>query len=461
MLPKTNKVSAVIGLRTWLSGYEEIKFTSMCKFTENNDTSHKTPRNDEAIMRPYLITITCIVFVVVAAATTLFDANRHVQTLLHNLRAAALNDRHELGGSSVSNRSQMALNSTSISGSANQQPRNDATLTENSNLQEVAVLDNTSQELAKAQVHLLAENNNDSVLSTRSHGPDQQPYSDTGPKENKSNADPHKVNDVQGEELLLDETKHQSDVEQLRKGTNLTIPAKLHFIYVSRDLNSSVDLPDKVKLTIDDWKTLQPNWDVILWSNAEIREEFPELMPLLSQLPGARAWVADILRYAILYRFGGVYLDTDIVPIHSLDPLLLALPNFTVCESPYNITSDAPELSKAVVGWRACDRACNAVIGVTKRNAALKATLGRSKARTRNELKKRNAGYSVSLTGPPLWSRVASAHGINVLHEKTFFPCHFENIKACNKTHFIGKPNTFAMHQWEKSWREYRVKKFS
>jgi hypothetical protein len=77
----------------------------------------------------------------------------------------------------------------------------------------------------------------------------------------------------------------------------------------------------------------------------------------------------------------------------------------------------------------------------------------RSRVNTRTALDQGNVSYALKLSGPAVWTRVAKKLAVNVLHEKTFYPCHFHDVSKCKKDSFVGDANTFAMHMWAKSWQ--------
>ncbi|VDH94022.1 Hypothetical predicted protein [Mytilus galloprovincialis] len=65
-----------------------------------------------------------------------------------------------------------------------------------------------------------------------------------------------------------------------------------------------------------------------------IKLKFPKLANLLKKIP-TPAWIADIVRYKVLYEYGGLYLDTDIRANRSVEPLLAKFKSgFVVCERP-------------------------------------------------------------------------------------------------------------------------------
>lgn len=256
-----------------------------------------------------------------------------------------------------------------------------------------------------------------------------------------------------------------SNMPPVRHLSNSSIPRILHFIHITEKLLVDNEIPPDVARNVAAWQEMHPKWKVMTWTNADVRREFGELtlMELLLEIPGPRSWISNILRYKIVLEYGGIYLDTDIVPIHPLDPLLV-LQNFTVCELPYRHEEPVPsgDLSNITLSWDDCEKACNAVIGSTKDNEALQGALMRSRVNTRFALDKAlkdnmgNAPYSLKMSGPVVWSRLAKQKEVNVLHEKTFYPCHFDFMSECKgAASYAGDKNTFAMHMWAKSWKAW------
>lgn len=90
------------------------------------------------------------------------------------------------------------------------------------------------------------------------------------------------------------------------------------------------------------WIDLHPNWRFAFWregkepatlgpatltcEHTEIKSSWPELLARSCHL----AQRANIWRYEIVNRFGGVYIDTDIEPLRPLDDLLTDLEAFAV-----------------------------------------------------------------------------------------------------------------------------------
>ena len=67
---------------------------------------------------------------------------------------------------------------------------------------------------------------------------------------------------------------------------------------------------------------LHPNWSYTIWTDDLVRKEFSQLIDLLiaASVPSV---ISDILRVNIIARFGGIYMDTDILCLRSFEPLLM------------------------------------------------------------------------------------------------------------------------------------------
>jgi mannosyltransferase OCH1-like enzyme len=65
------------------------------------------------------------------------------------------------------------------------------------------------------------------------------------------------------------------------------------------------------------WKYLHPSWAPHTWTG----EEFELITQRFYDLQDNFGAMSDLLRLEVLYRCGGVYVDTDMEPLGSLDPI--------------------------------------------------------------------------------------------------------------------------------------------
>lgn len=94
------------------------------------------------------------------------------------------------------------------------------------------------------------------------------------------------------------------------------IPKKIHYCWFGE-----AEIPDKLKKCIDSWRKMCPDYEIIRWdeNNYDITKNL-----YMKQAYECKKWgfVPDYARLDIIYREGGIYLDTDVELVRSLDLLL-------------------------------------------------------------------------------------------------------------------------------------------
>ena len=94
------------------------------------------------------------------------------------------------------------------------------------------------------------------------------------------------------------------------------IPKKIHYCWFGGN-----PLPETVQRCINSWRKFCPDYEIIEWneSNYNIHK-----IPFIAEAYDAKkyAFVSDYARLDIIYNEGGIYLDTDVELIRSLDTLL-------------------------------------------------------------------------------------------------------------------------------------------
>lgn len=85
-------------------------------------------------------------------------------------------------------------------------------------------------------------------------------------------------------------------------------------------------VPEHLIEVIETWKTIHPDWEYILWTdemNSEfIRRFFPEFLLQYDSYQHTIQRV-DAVRYFILYKIGGVFIDLDFECLENIEPLLV------------------------------------------------------------------------------------------------------------------------------------------
>ncbi|MCH5240184.1 MAG: glycosyl transferase [Muribaculaceae bacterium] len=117
----------------------------------------------------------------------------------------------------------------------------------------------------------------------------------------------------------------------------MDIPKIIHYCWFGRK-----PLPKFAIKCIESWRKYFPAYEIKEWNenNFDIN-----IIPYISQSYKKRkfAFVSDYARYWILYRYGGLYFDTDVEVIGSFDDILKSGP-FLGIEKDHDIISVAPGL---------------------------------------------------------------------------------------------------------------------
>ncbi len=117
------------------------------------------------------------------------------------------------------------------------------------------------------------------------------------------------------------------------------IPKIAHWIWLNDNL------PDWAARNINSFRTLHPDWIIRIWH--DLPKEFPDsLRAIFDEL----LWYSsrsDILRYWLLWEYGGIYLDTDVVALRSFEPLRRHELFLAPCQP---VGHDTPHLACALMG---------------------------------------------------------------------------------------------------------------
>lgn len=127
----------------------------------------------------------------------------------------------------------------------------------------------------------------------------------------------------------------------------MTLPRIIHRVWPGED-----PIPHRFRAHAETWLKHHPDWEHRLWTPAEL-DELPMVNRELYDAAETEAptdwlrWRADIARLEVLYRHGGIYVDTDAECCKPLDPLLDR--SGWVPESP----NDPSLVTNAVMGFEA------------------------------------------------------------------------------------------------------------
>jgi len=149
----------------------------------------------------------------------------------------------------------------------------------------------------------------------------------------------------------------------------IMIPKKIHYCWFG---NSPI--PKEQQAYIDGWKQLMPDYEFKCWSEKDIDIE---AIPFASEAyhAGKLAFVADYARVYALVHEGGIYMDTDVKLLGSLEPFRQKHRVFTSYE--YNVSRKEMALYRSRINedWQRRDKDILKVPG----NGMLSALIGSEK----------------------------------------------------------------------------------
>jgi mannosyltransferase OCH1-like enzyme len=116
------------------------------------------------------------------------------------------------------------------------------------------------------------------------------------------------------------------------------IPRIFHQVWIN---DEGQPVPDEYAAYTATWLRLHPGWEYRLWNldNLDFALRRPELIPQAKSY----SQMSDLLRFEVLYRYGGVYIDTDFEPFKCIEPLLDGVRMFLCSE-------DGETLTASIVG---------------------------------------------------------------------------------------------------------------
>jgi mannosyltransferase OCH1-like enzyme len=249
----------------------------------------------------------------------------------------------------------------------------------------------------------------------------------------------------------------QHNFKQVTSSTVPTIPLFIHIMWLGGRL------PDEYRAYVQSWHTFHPQWTFIFWTDNErnydqgtlVVHSFEELASLLQSKAQKNIVVdarqlqfdnklfydqainygekSDILKWEIVYRFGGVYVDIDFECLRPLDALHYVYDFYTGIQP---LDTNLAQLGAALYAARPGHPILEQCVKTIKDNQHIK--------------------QIISKTGPIHFTRVflalAGKTGLKdiALPTSYLYPCAYEQ-KGKSKEIWC-KPESFAVHHWAGSW---------
>jgi len=130
-----------------------------------------------------------------------------------------------------------------------------------------------------------------------------------------------KITEVNGVELykFFRKIYEKNNLSKVMPKKEPKIPKIIHVVW----LNGKIDdpsVPQELKKYIVTWIQKHPDWEFRLWTDAEVAQITLDNQDLYDDTINFGV-KSDILKYEIVYRYGGVYVDTDFECLRPLDIL--------------------------------------------------------------------------------------------------------------------------------------------
>lgn len=214
------------------------------------------------------------------------------------------------------------------------------------------------------------------------------------------------------------------------------IPKVIHYCWFGNN-----PLTNDVKECIKSWKKNCPDYRIKLWNetNFDVNQH-----PFIKSAYEAKAWafVSDYARLKIIYDEGGIYLDTDVELLKSLDSLLNN-PSYVGIQQVGNVINTG-------LGF-----------GAEKENCAIKKMLDQYDALIFTKDRKDN------LVCPLLNTKAVNDLGgfstdeITVLKDIVVYPSKYFDPISPGDTQYLKCDDTFSIHHYSASWtnKNNRIKR--
>ena len=214
------------------------------------------------------------------------------------------------------------------------------------------------------------------------------------------------------------------------------IPKILHFIWLDY---GNIEIPDIYINYINTWKSYHPDFKVIIWHKNNIN--FTLINQNIYNNVDKNAMKADILRYEIIYKYGGIYIDCDFLCIKNINDLIINKNNMLVYESDEYIT--------------------NAIFGFSKEHPFLLKVIKNLQYNFSiyKNVTKINK-YIPKISGPEFFTEVWKntyfydfIYDFNILDKNIFYSYSYQNNYYGNDF-TIYNDKQYGIHLWGNSWNK-------
>ncbi|WP_432409982.1 glycosyltransferase [Rasiella sp. SM2506] len=210
----------------------------------------------------------------------------------------------------------------------------------------------------------------------------------------------------------------------------MSIPKVIHYCWFGNKA-----IPKRLQYCIQSWKQLLPDYTFKLWNetNTEFDCEF------IRTAYAAKKWafVADYVRIKAVYDFGGIYMDTDMLLLKSLDDFL-DNKCFFVAEHSLSIGS--------------------CIFGATKHNLFIKLCLNTYHAEEvvlSTSPKRVTNTYLKTYNAQKDFKENIRVDGLTIYKPAYFYALPYQKLYDIHQYKKYLTEASYGVHLWEGSWHTY------
>jgi inositol phosphorylceramide mannosyltransferase catalytic subunit len=220
-----------------------------------------------------------------------------------------------------------------------------------------------------------------------------------------------------------------------QKAFKQIVPKKIHQIWLGSRL------PKKYTAYQKSWQHCNPDFEYKLWSEKDILKIglHNEKQYVLSKNYGVKS---DIARYEILYRFGGIYADTDFECLKPFDDRYLSR-SFVAGQ----VFSHSPQLANGLMIAASRDKFLELIIKSIPDHPGEIAPL---------EVLDYCGSFFISRL---LWQNRKWFDDVLILPSQYFYPWPNYKIHNPNQRYQCVTEDSMAIHHWEMSWMQSSLRK--
>jgi mannosyltransferase OCH1-like enzyme len=232
----------------------------------------------------------------------------------------------------------------------------------------------------------------------------------------------------------------KNNPSQVKPDKTIKIPQKIHFIWLGSEL------PTQYQYNVTTWAKHHPNWEIILWKDADI-ERFGLRNQKLFDAAENYGEKSDIARYEIIHREGGLYVDTDCFCLKSFEPLHYCYDFYVGVTNPGTVEIN------------------NAVIGCAPHHPLMELCISQMVPRQGPA----TTVDTLQRTGPAYFTRIFVENALNcpgctIAFPPSFFypiPNLLTNLSTINDARPWLRPETYSIHFSARSWQNTPINKKS